>query len=59
VVGEAPAPVLLLGEAVGLDHGPHRAVQHEDALLQRGPKPLQPGRPLFADGVFENHVPLF
>ncbi len=36
VVGEPLAAVVGLGQAVGLDHRPHRAVEHEDALAQGG-----------------------
>ena len=36
VVGEPLAAVVGLGQAVGLDHRPHGAVEHEDALAQCG-----------------------
>ena len=36
VVGEPLAAVVGLGQAVGLDHRPHRAVEHEHALAQGG-----------------------
>ena len=36
MVGEALAPVVRLGEPVGLDHRPHRPVEHEKPLAQGG-----------------------
>ena len=41
-VGEPLAPVVPLAQAVGLDHGPHRAVEHQDAP---GEERLQQGEP--------------
>ena len=41
-VGEPLAPVVPLAQAVGLDHGPHRAIEHEDAL---GEERLEQGEP--------------
>jgi hypothetical protein len=55
VILESPSPVVLLGEPVALDHGPHRAIQEQDALFQQGPEPGYPGLPLLADSSIENH----
>ena len=34
--GKTGAPIVFLGEAMALDHGTHRPVDHEDAALHRG-----------------------
>ena len=36
VVGEARAAIVVLGEAVLLDHRAHRTVEHEDSLAEQG-----------------------
>ncbi len=36
MVGETLAPVTGLVQVVGLDHGAHGAVEHQDAFLEQG-----------------------
>src|SRR5215210_3572591 len=55
VIRQALPTVVLLGEAVGLDHGPHRAVEQDDALLQQRPETGRPDLSLFVFRVLENH----
>ncbi len=40
VVAETCAPKVLFPEARSLDHGPHRAVEKQNALLEKPAKPL-------------------
>ena len=61
-VGEALASIVLLAQAVGLDHRSHRAVEHENAP---GEKRLEQGKPLLpaqagggrcgGEGVIDEH----
>ena len=39
-VGETLTAVLVLAQAVGLNHGTHSTVEHQDAFLQRGEQRL-------------------
>jgi hypothetical protein len=43
-LGEPVAAVVALPQAVGLDHGAHRTVEHQDAA---GEQRLQQGEPFF------------
>ena len=49
-VGEPLAPVLALAQAVGLDHGPHRAIEHENALREERLQQGEPRLPAQAGG---------